>query len=65
VHRPSASSNAFKNDIPRVIEAIKSGFAGPDLKAEWDALQERKTAPSGEARISGPAEAGHYDGASG
>ena len=31
-------------DIRRIIEAIKNGFAGPDLKAEWDALQERKTA---------------------
>jgi site-specific DNA recombinase len=33
-----------QNDIRRVIEAIKNGFAGPDFKAEWDALQERKTA---------------------
>jgi len=33
-----------QNDIRRVIEAIKNGFSGPDLKAEWDALQERKTA---------------------
>jgi hypothetical protein len=33
-----------QNDIRRVIEAIKSSFVGPDLKAEWDALQERKTA---------------------
>jgi hypothetical protein len=33
-----------QNDIRRVIEAIKNGFAGPDLKTEWDALQERKTA---------------------
>ena len=33
-----------KRDIKKVIEAIKNGFAGPDLKAEWDALQERKTA---------------------
>ncbi|HEY7283818.1 MAG TPA: recombinase family protein, partial [Vicinamibacterales bacterium] len=30
-------------DITRVIEAIKNGFAGPELKAEWDTLQERKT----------------------
>jgi site-specific DNA recombinase len=30
--------------IRRVIEAIKNGFAGLGLKAEWDALQERKTA---------------------
>jgi site-specific DNA recombinase len=30
-------------DIRRVIEAIKNGFAGPDLKAEWDSLQNRKT----------------------
>jgi site-specific DNA recombinase len=27
-----------------MIEAIKNGFAGPDLKAEWDALQARKMA---------------------
>jgi hypothetical protein len=33
-----------RGDIRRVIEAIKKGFAGPDLKAEWDALQERWTA---------------------
>jgi site-specific DNA recombinase len=33
-----------KRDIKKVIEAIKNGFAGADLKAEWDALQERKTA---------------------
>src|ERR671919_1666158 len=33
-----------QKDIRRVIEAIKNGFAGPDLKAEWDALQKRKTA---------------------
>jgi hypothetical protein len=34
-----------KRDIERVSEAIKNGFAGPDLKAaEWEALQERKTA---------------------
>ena len=33
-----------KRDIKKVIEAIKNGFAGSDLKAEWDALQERKTA---------------------
>src|ERR687897_1453238 len=32
-----------QHDIRRVIEAIKNGFAGPDLKAEWNALQERKT----------------------
>jgi hypothetical protein len=31
-------------DTRRAIEAIKNGFAGPDLKADWDALQERKTA---------------------
>ena len=30
-------------DIGRVIEAIKNGFAGPNLKAERDTLQERKT----------------------
>jgi site-specific DNA recombinase len=33
-----------KRDIKKVIEAIKNGFAGPDLKVEWEALQERKTA---------------------
>jgi hypothetical protein len=33
-----------KRDIKKVIEAIKNGFAGPDLKSEWDALQQRKTA---------------------
>jgi hypothetical protein len=32
-----------QGDIWRVIEAIKNGFAGPDLKAQGDALQERKT----------------------
>src|SRR3954464_14214676 len=32
-----------KRDIKKVIEAIKNGFAGPDLKAEWNAVQERKT----------------------
>ncbi len=31
-------------DIKEVIQAIKDGFAGPDLKAEWNGLQERKTA---------------------
>ena len=31
-------------DIKKVIQAIKDGFAGPDLKAEWNGLQERKTA---------------------
>src|SRR4029453_6622171 len=34
----------LKREIQKVIEAIKDGFAGPDLKAEWNALQERKTA---------------------
>jgi DNA invertase Pin-like site-specific DNA recombinase len=33
-----------KRDIKKVIEAIKNGFAGADLKAEWDAMQERKIA---------------------
>jgi hypothetical protein len=33
-----------QGDIRRVIESIKNGFAGPDLKVEWDALQERKAA---------------------
>jgi len=42
----SAAERQFErlqNDIRRVIEAIKNGFAGPDVKAEWDALQEWKT----------------------
>jgi site-specific DNA recombinase len=48
-HRASLSSaerefERVQGDIRRVIEAIRNGFAGPDLKAEWDALQERKTA---------------------
>jgi site-specific DNA recombinase len=48
-HRASLSAAArelerVQGDIRRVIEAIKNGFAGPDLKAEWDALQERKMA---------------------
>jgi site-specific DNA recombinase len=32
-----------KRDIQKVIQAIKDGYAGPDLKAEWNGLQERKT----------------------
>jgi hypothetical protein len=48
-HRASVSSaehelERVQGDIRRVIEAIKNGFAGPDLKAEWNALQERKAA---------------------
>ena len=48
-HRASLSAaerefERVQGDIRRVIEAIKNGFAGPDLKAEWDALQARKTA---------------------
>jgi hypothetical protein len=48
-HRASLSAaerelERVQNDIRRVIEAIKNGFAGPDLRAEWDALQERKAA---------------------
>jgi hypothetical protein len=45
--RLSAAEREFErvqDDIRRVIEAIKNGFAGPDLKAEWDVLQARKTA---------------------
>ena len=47
-HRASLSAaerelERVQNDIRRVIEAIKNGFAGPDLKAEWDALQQRMT----------------------
>ena len=47
-HRASLSAaerelERVQSDIRRVIEAIKNGFAGPDLKAEWNALQERKT----------------------
>jgi hypothetical protein len=33
-----------QRDIKKTIQAIKDGFAGPDLKAEWNGLQERKTA---------------------
>ena len=33
-----------KRDIQKVIEAIKAGFALPELKAEMDALQARKEA---------------------
>ncbi len=33
-----------KRGIQKVIEAIKEGYAGPELKAEMDGLQERKTA---------------------
>ena len=33
-----------KRDIQKVIQAIKDGYAGPDLKAEWNGLQERKLA---------------------
>jgi hypothetical protein len=48
-HRASLSSaehglERVQGDIRRVIEAIENRFAGPDLKAEWDALQERKMA---------------------
>jgi hypothetical protein len=48
-HRASLSAAERKrervqNNIGRVIEALKNGFAGPDLQAEWDAHQERKTA---------------------
>jgi hypothetical protein len=47
-HCPSLSSaerelERVQGDIRRVIDAIKNGFAGTDLKTEWDALQERKT----------------------
>ena len=34
----------IKRDIQKVIEAIKAGYAGPELKAEMDALQVRKEA---------------------
>ena len=34
----------MQGDIPGVIAANKNRFAGPDLNAEWDALQARKTA---------------------
>ncbi|MCC7415738.1 MAG: recombinase family protein [Acidobacteria bacterium] len=33
-----------QREIKKIIQAIKDGFAGPDLKAEWNGLQERKTA---------------------
>ena len=31
-----------RRDIQKVIEAIKAGYAGPELKSEMDALQVRK-----------------------
>jgi hypothetical protein len=48
-HRASLSPaerelERVQGDTRRVIEAIKNGFAGPDLKAEWDAWPERKMA---------------------
>ena len=33
----------MQKEIRRLIEEIKNGLSGPDLKAEWNALQERKT----------------------
>ena len=33
-----------QRDIKKIIQAIKDGFGGPDLKAEWNGLQERKAA---------------------
>jgi hypothetical protein len=33
-----------KRDIKKVIDAIKAGYAGPELKAEMDDLQVRKNA---------------------
>jgi site-specific DNA recombinase len=33
---------SVRRNIQKVIEAIKAGYAGPELKAEMDALQERK-----------------------
>ena len=47
-HRASLSATErelerVRVEIHKIIEAIKKGFAGSDLKAEWDALQERKT----------------------
>ncbi len=33
-----------KRDVQRLIQAIKDGLTGPDLKAEWNGLQERKAA---------------------
>ena len=38
------ASRRVQKDIRRLIEEIKNGLTGPDLKAEWNALQERKTA---------------------
>ena len=48
-HRASLSAaereiERVQGDIRRVIEAIKNGFAGPDMKVEWDTLQNRKAA---------------------
>ena len=33
---------SVRRNVQKVIEAIKAGYAGPELKAEMDALQERK-----------------------
>jgi hypothetical protein len=46
-----------KRDIQRVIEAIKAGFALPELKVEMEALQVRKEAFAREARCRGGATA--------
>jgi hypothetical protein len=48
-HRASLSSaehelERVQKDIRRLIEEIKNGLTGPELKSEWNALQERKTA---------------------
>ena len=47
-HRASLSASErelerVQKDIRRLIEEIKNGLTGPDLKAEWNVLQERKT----------------------
>jgi hypothetical protein len=46
-HRASLSSaerelERVRGGIRRIIDAIKDGFAGPELKAEMDELQARK-----------------------
>lgn len=48
-HRASLSAaerelERVQKDIRRLIEVIKNGLTGPELKAEWNALQELKAA---------------------
>src|SRR5712692_5035301 len=40
-----------KREVQKVIDAIKEGYAGPELKAEMDGLQERKNALLGQLAV--------------